>query len=123
MSTQQHDTLARQAEVVISQVLRGGVILSAGIIGLGALDFFLHGGHAPAAAVPYTLTSVWQGVLHGDPLAIIMLGLLVLLATPVLRVAVSILAFALEGDRRYVVITTIVLLILVISFLLGKGGG
>jgi uncharacterized membrane protein len=37
----------------------------------------------------------------------------------VLRVAVSILAFAVERDRRYVAITSIVLLLLILSFVLG----
>ncbi|MGZ3673334.1 MAG: DUF1634 domain-containing protein [Ktedonobacterales bacterium] len=45
-----------------------------------------------------------------------------LLATPVLRVIVSIVAFLLEGDWLYAAITTVVLLILVVSFFLGRGG-
>ncbi|MGH2509954.1 MAG: DUF1634 domain-containing protein [Ktedonobacteraceae bacterium] len=53
----------------------------------------------------------------------IALGLLLLLATPVIRVAASIVAFGLEHDRRYVIITTIVLAILCLSFLIGKGAG
>ena len=50
-------------------------------------------------------------------------GLLVLIATPVLRVAVSILAFWQEGDRKFVLITSVVLALLLASFLLGKVGG
>jgi uncharacterized membrane protein len=47
-----------------------------------------------------------------EPAAIAQLGLLTLLATPVARVAVSVVAFALERDRLYAAITTAVLLIL-----------
>jgi uncharacterized membrane protein len=65
---------------------------------------------------------VLSGGAHGDPLAVIALGLLVLIATPVLRVAVSIVTFALERDWVYVAITTLVLCILIASFLLGAGG-
>ena len=55
------------------------------------------------------------------PQSIIALGLLLLIATPILRVAVSIIAFALERDYRFVVITAIVLVILILSnFLLGN---
>jgi uncharacterized membrane protein len=122
----ERDRLIRQAELIISNVLRGGVLLSAGIILLGVIIFYARsaaGGHTLAdKPFPATLTAVGHGLTVGDPLAIIALGLLILLATPVARVAVSIVAFALEGDRRYVVITSIVLLILLASFALGKAG-
>ena len=62
------------------------------------------------------------GLGQGDPLAILALGLIVLLLTPVARVAISIFAFARERDWLYVGITTLVLLILLMSFLLGRGG-
>ncbi len=109
-----NDALVRQAEVAISNVLRGGVLLSAAIIVLGLILHLARGG---PAAFPHSLPAVAQSVLHGDPLGIIVLGLLVLLLTPVLRVAVSIFAFAAEGDRRYVAITTLVLVILLISII------
>lgn len=122
---QDRDALVRQAELIISGVLRGGVLLSAGLIAVGVVAFYVRGSwRSPTAgsAFPHTLASVLQGVLHGEPLAIIALGLLVLLATPVIRVLVSIVAFLLEGDRLYAVITALVLLILVASFILGRGG-
>jgi uncharacterized membrane protein len=121
------EALIRQAELIISHVLRGGVLLSAAIILCGVVLFyaraFASGGPGEAAsAFPHTLPGVGQGLAQGDPLAMIVFGLLVLLATPVVRVIVSIVAFLLERDWRYVVITSIVLLILLLSFALGKGG-
>ena len=120
------DRLVRQAELIISNVLRGGVLLSAAIILLGVVLFYARAaatGHTPAiTSYPTSLPAVWRGLTQGDALAIISVGLLILLATPVVRVAVSIVAFALEGDRRYVIITTLVLLILLASFILGKAG-
>lgn len=126
-STQQQgrDALVRQAELIISGVLRGGVVSSAALIAVGVAAFYIRGdwrSPTTGSVFPHTLASVWQGVLRGEPLAIIALGLLVLLATPVLRVLVSIGAFLLEGDRLYAVITAVVLLILVVSFFLGRGG-
>ena len=47
-------------------------------------------------------------------------GLLLLIATPVLRVAVSIFAFVYEKDKVFVIITSIVLGLLLLSFILGK---
>ena len=49
-------------------------------------------------------------------------GLLVLIATPVMRVAVSILAFAADRDWRFVAITISVLAILLVSLLVGRAG-
>jgi uncharacterized membrane protein YfcA len=64
---------------------------------------------------PQTFSQVWLGLLVLRPQAVITLGLLLLIATPVVRVAVSIVAFAAEHDRRFVVVTTVVLLILLFS--------
>ncbi len=47
---------------------------------------------------------------------------MLLLATPVMTVTAAAVAFALERDRRYVVIALVVLAILITSFLIGKGG-
>ena len=115
-----------QMDRIISVVLRGGVLLSAGLLIFGALLYFarvLWGG-APAnpTSFPHSLGDVFSGLGHGDPLAILTLGLIVLLLTPVARVLISIFAFARERDWLYVAITTLVLLILLVSFLLGRGG-
>jgi uncharacterized membrane protein YfcA len=64
---------------------------------------------------PQTFGEIWTRLLALRPQAVITLGLLLLIATPVVRVAVSIVAFAVEHDRRFVVITTAVLLILLFS--------
>ncbi|MGO8949388.1 MAG: DUF1634 domain-containing protein [Ktedonobacterales bacterium] len=113
-----------QAEVMISRVLRAGVLVSAGIICLGLIEFlFSPRSQARAQHVPVSFSAIWIGILHADPLAIILLGLVVLLATPVLRVAVSIVSFAMDHDRLYVGVTALVLAILMLSFLSGLGGG
>ncbi len=51
---------------------------------------------------------------------IIQLGLLLLIATPVARVAFSIWGFAAEHDRLYMIFTGVVLMVLLYS-LLGSG--
>jgi uncharacterized membrane protein len=118
--------LIRQAELIISNVLRGGVLVSAGVIVLGVILFYARATRSAHGLIdqpyPSSLAAVGTGLVHGDPLAIVALGLLLLLATPVIRVAVSVVAFALEHDRQYVLITLLVLFILLVSFFLGKGG-
>lgn len=118
------DRRLRQAELAISHVLRGGVVISAAIILLGVVWFYLQmaiTGHA-TLTYPHTVVEVAQQLAQGDPLALVALGLLILLLTPILRVAISIVIFALERDWLYTVITLIVLLILLVSLLLGRGG-
>ena len=52
--------------------------------------------------------------------AIVTLGLLVLIATPVMRVAVSVVAFIQHRDRTYALITAAVLCLLLLSLVLGR---
>jgi uncharacterized membrane protein len=117
----------RTTEIAISYVLRGGVLLSATIVLVGVVAFYVRFGSAASRlqvdrVFPHSVAGALSGAAHGNPLAIVALGLLILLVTPVLRVAVSIVAFALEHDWRYVGITALVLAILLVSFALGKAG-
>ncbi|HEX9413110.1 MAG TPA: DUF1634 domain-containing protein [Ktedonobacterales bacterium] len=117
----------RQTDAITSYVLRGGVLLSTAIILLGVVIYTVRdlvtSGHASlTSGIPRSLDAVVAGSVHGDPVAITALGLLVLLATPTVRVAVSIVAFWVERDWRYVVITSVVLGILLLSFFVDRGG-
>ncbi len=129
MAAEPDDSVVRKAEIIISGVLRGGVLLSVAIILFGIGDFFLQRlmGTAAPATFPHTLGAIFAGLMQFDPLSIVLLGLVILLATPVTRVAVSILAFAIEEDRTYVIITGLVLAILLFSifgmgYWLGQSG-
>ena len=103
---------------LIGWVLQGGVLLSAAVILLGVfLEFLQPNKFAPQKLqmFPHTFAQVWTGLLMLRPQSVIALGLLLLIATPVIRVAVSIIAFLAEHDWRFVVITLLVLLILLFS--------
>lgn len=109
--------------LMIGWILRGGVIASAAITLLGLLLLpFRPGGLTDLKTFPHTLGAVWMGLLGLHPQAIIALGLLLLIATPVVTVTASAIAFAIERDRRFVVIALLVLAILITSFLLGRNG-
>lgn len=106
------------AVALISWVLQGGVLLSAAIIVLGMLLLPTRpGGVSPARlqVFPFTWAQLAWDLSHFFPQAIITVGLLLLIATPVMRVAVSIVTFALEHDKKYIVITSLVLVILLFS--------
>jgi uncharacterized membrane protein len=111
--------------LTISWILQIGVVLSAAIIIVGLFLLLGQGGALDAQQLqtfPHTLDQVWSGLRVLQPQAIIELGLLLLIATPVLRVMISVVAFNMEHDRRYVVIALLLLAILMTSFMLGKGG-
>jgi uncharacterized membrane protein len=119
-------------EWILSVLLRGGVVASMATVLVGVALMFVH--HppyltsaddlarltAPGAAFPHTLRDVASGIAAGRGQAVVALGLMLLIATPILRVAVSIVAFALQRDRLYTALTAAVLLILLVSLLLGK---
>jgi uncharacterized membrane protein len=107
-------------EKMIVWVLRAGVILSICVVITGMVLMSSH----PAAArpAPKTIGEVVAGVRSGSGEAIVMAGLLILIATPVARVALSIVLFIVERDRLYVMITTAVLLILLVGFVTGAPG-
>ena len=119
-------------EVLISTILRTGVIVSLVLIVTGTVVSFVRHPAYIASAAPlkrlmaldgpreHSLQDVLDGVQQARGQAIIMVGLLLLIATPTLRVAVSVLAFVYQKDRVFVVFTSIVLLLLLLSFFLGK---
>ena len=117
-----------RTSTVIGWILRVGVILSTTIILVGVLLLLLQPGGLTAQSMdlgtfPHTLAQVWSGLLMLRSQAVIASGLLLLIATPVVTVITSAVAFAVERDRRFVVITLIVLAILILSLLIGKSGG
>jgi uncharacterized membrane protein len=113
----------QRIEDIVGNLLRAGVFLSAFVVLCGGTIYLVRHGHEPAdyrvfRGEPNDLKNVGGIVrdalkLHGR--GIIQLGLLLLIATPVARVAFSVFGFAAERDRMYVVFALIVLLILLYS--------
>lgn len=116
-----------QVDTFIGGLLRTGVFLSCfvTVIGLG-IYLLRHATFIPQYrtfhSVSIQLRSLYQLIpdaFHGDPVAIIQLGVLLLIATPVARVAFLVGAFALQRDRLYVAVSALVLTILLTSILFG----
>ena len=108
----------------IGWILQGGVLLSMAVIVFGLLLMVLGpGGFSLQRAFlfPQSLSQVGAGLLAWQPQAVITLGLLLLIATPILRVATSMVVFTFERDRKYMIITLIVLAILLLSLLFSQG--
>jgi uncharacterized membrane protein len=112
-----------RADQVIGQLLRAGLTLSVAVVATGAILYLFHYGGERADYLsfrgePADLRSV-TGIVHGAMRIrsryIIQLGLVLLIATPVARVAFSVFTFAAQRDRTYFMITLIVLAILALS--------
>ena len=106
---------------LVSGILIVGVTLSATLMLVGFATSLMvgWGGSLTGAALRSgglaDFGAIGQSLVLLRPVGIAQLGLVVLLATPVLRVAASCVAFALEGDRLYAGITLAVLAILLVS--------
>ena len=120
----------RRIEVILGNLLRTGVLVSAAVVLAGACIYLYRHAHDPADYRVFrgepseyrTISGVIQSVISGRGQGIIQLGLLLLIATPIARVAFSVVGFAIERDRLYVAFTLLVLAILLYSFL-GSGIG
>ncbi len=122
----------RRMEFLISSLLRIGVTTSLAIIVFGAILSFLHHPsylHSaadlsrltnPRAAPLHRIADIAAGLRAWHGQAFIMAGLLLLIATPILRVAASVAAFAAQRDRVFAAIAAAGLLLLIIAFALGK---
>jgi uncharacterized membrane protein len=109
----------------IGLLLRAGTLSSASVIFLGGVLYLVRHSHDKpnyhvfqgVSPQLHTLSGILAGALHGQSLAIIQLGLLMLIATPIARVLFSVIAFLAERDYLYVVISAIVLAVLLFSLL------
>jgi uncharacterized membrane protein len=116
--------------LILGRVLRCGVLLSAATVLFGTFLLALSYGSADSGAfltylpdqIPHSAFDVGPGaLLHGlaalSAFSWIELGAIILIATPVSRVLVSVFLFAAERDRLYVLVTAIVLVLLLFSML------
>jgi uncharacterized membrane protein len=112
----------------IGTILQAGVLASGILVLAGGILYAIHNG---PAAVNYhvfqteraaikSVRPILTGAIHLDGRAIIQLGILLLIATPVARVMFSVAAFGLQRDRLYVPITLIVLAILIYGLFGGR---
>jgi|SRR5277367_5229080 len=108
---------------MIAGCLRTGVTAAAAIVLLGGICYVAGHGHEQPAYQVFrpagyrNVLEVARGIRAGDCRAVIQLGLFLLIATPIVRVAVSLIAFMWERDRAYVTISCVVLGVLLYSLI------
>ncbi len=120
----------KDIQLVIGKVLRWGVLLSMAVVifgggvylyrhGLSILDYSTFKGQPDLTS---NFIAIIHGVLTFRGRAIIQLGILLLIATPIIRVAYSAIGFITEKDYLYTGIALLVLAIIMASMLGGFGG-
>lgn len=132
MTHEKPENLLR-AELLIASVLRYGVLVCLLVIGAG-LALRLLGDTSSAQVIgalvsgltpgdyhpPATAGLLLYGAARLEPDSVIALGLVMLIALPVIRVALTTLIFFFEKDWPYFWITLIVLSVLLTGVILGK---
>lgn len=122
----------RKVELAISLVLRTGVVVSVAVIAVGlGLMFAHHSAYLPirghysyheltsrSTPFPRSFTSLGRSLSRGEGRGVIVLGVFILILTPVLRVAVGVLSFLYEKDLPMALVTLYVLVVLIGSFFL-----
>jgi len=110
-------------ELIIGDLLRGGVIVAAAVVLIGGIVFLVQHSRDAVSYASFHLerhdlrsvSGIFGAAIRLQPDAIIQLGLVLLIATPIARVALAAVGFALERDYMYVVVSLIVLSILLFS--------
>ena len=125
MTDERQTRMDKTLEIIIGYTLRTGVITSAVIVLIGGIIYLVQNSstvphyHAFQAASTRAdnLSGIMDNIQALNSYGIIQLGLLVLIATPIARVILSVVAFALERDLLYMGATLIALGILLYSLL------
>jgi uncharacterized membrane protein len=105
----------------VAAVLRWGSYSSAALMLVGVVLVLLDSGVPIQVGPAMPLAALPQQLSYFNPYAIMQLGVLLLLLTPLARLVVTALSFWLEGEPRYSLISLTVLAIILVSLLLAHG--
>jgi len=122
MSARMND---KRLETIIGRLLQVGVFLAAATVLAGGVLYLVEGNSGrvnfrdftPGGPDLRSLAGIVNSAVHLHSLGLMQLGLLLLIATPVARVAMAVVGFALEHDRLYTVVSLIVLAVLAASLI------
>jgi uncharacterized membrane protein len=93
-------------------VLRSGMLLSLGTMLLGLMMYILSPG-IDEGFIP--LERLWNELVHADPIAVMELGIMFLIATPLIRIISALIVFAYEKDVKFVIISSLVLSVIILA--------
>ena len=102
---------------VVQPILRWGMVLSLVLMFFG-LSLGLITGGQEVSVLP--LEDIPGKMLELEPAAFLTLGIVLLIATPLARVFGSLFVFIWEGDRKFVLVSLVVLLMVALAVVLGE---
>ncbi|WP_160139380.1 DUF1634 domain-containing protein [Chryseobacterium sp. c4a] len=111
----------------VGNLLRLGVILSVATSLIGFIKLFTEGFEMPKKYTSLAVSSssekvwshFWDSLCKGEGMAIIQLGILILILTPLMRIIFALIGYLKEKDYIYVFISSVVLAIMAVSFFAG----
>ena len=110
----------------VYRVLLAGMLISSTLFAVGLLRVLLHPETYPLTPEwvrsHYHWRAIWQGLKQFDAFTLMMVATALLILTPVLRVVISIWAFWVDRDYKFVVVTSIVLVVIALSVVLSHFG-
>jgi uncharacterized membrane protein len=120
----------KDMQLLLGQVLRAGTVISISVVFFGGVIYMLRHGHTIAdyrvfKSLPDFVnhpSGLLYGIVNFKGQAIIQFGIVLLIATPILRVVFSAIGFVLEKDYLYLAISLLVLSIIFMSMLSGHAG-
>lgn len=112
----------------MGRLLQVGVMTAAGVMLIGGIIFLFitpepqprYSVFHPAAESFRSIPEIFRDAFHGKAGALIHVGTFLMIATPVARVAFCVYAFARSHDRRYVMVSSIVLALLLYGIFFGR---
>ena len=110
----------------VYRLLIGGMILSNVLFAAGIILALMHPRFVPLTTQWVKEQSRWNSLAHGlvsgEFISLMVLASVLLILTPVARVVVSIAAFAADRDFKFVVITSVVMFVMLLTVFLGLLG-
>jgi uncharacterized membrane protein len=98
--------------------LRTGAIVSSALVSFGLVLYFVEGETSLNTTANFSVLQTFQGLSKGDPVAIILVGVVVLVATPVIRIVELLIGYVEERDRMYVMMSLLVLVFMLVGIIL-----
>jgi len=122
------DPRDEKIERVIGRLLQLGVLTAALVVVVGGALLLAQNGHSPAGFRVFnaeepalrSIGAIIRAALNGDSRAIVQFGLVLLIATPIARVALTLGAFIVQKDRLYIFTTALVLAVLLYGLVWGR---
>jgi uncharacterized membrane protein len=112
MDEHQHTRIDRW----VRRALVAGMVLSVTVMLIGLLLFALSPtGHEE---VDLSLMEIATGIMQGNPIAVIDLGILLLIATPLTRVLTALAVFVVDREVRFVLVSLLVLAVIAFAILI-----